>query len=772
MTISAAETNSISAGEKILFDRDVRPIFEQSCFRCHGPEKPKSDFRLDLRAEALQGGDDNTNDIVPGHSGQSCLIRYVSGADEDIQMPPPDRGHPLTPAQVATLRDWIDQGANWGTNSTPSLAFSIEPELGWIGVQGDKKKFRELEGVPGGFGGGAENFSMSEQISPDEKFTVAGHALLPENDFKLSLALDKNNVGFVHSGFEEWRKYFDDTGGFYPGFTPSSFSLNRDLHEDIGRAWIDFGLTLPNSPQLVFGYEYQFRQGAESTLAWGTVNQGGIAKNIFPDEEIVNEHTHIFKVDLTDDWNGWDIQDHARVEVYRLGESRNDVTAYSAGPTPDVIERADQSVHYTLGANTFRVEKQITDWWLASFGSLLSRYDGTSSFNQNAVDGTGAPTFGSYWNAQGITLRRDSKVVSVASSFLPMKGLSISAGAQGEWTGESGLGNVNLDFGDPAIPGSFFPFPGTVNANQNRTEFSENVDALFTRLPRTVLFADARLQQESVGQFDGADNTLEPFQERTDALNHLYDASAGFTSSPWTWIEFGGHYRRRDSSTGYNHLVDESPLGGDGYPAFIRHRDISMDEIAGEISLRPVFWFNARLTYDWDLTDFSSATDPVNDAFLGLISPGGEIFDGRTESHNFGLNVTFTPISRFYFSGSFTYGYSRTTTTSAASPEVAPYFGNTYTIGASAGWALNAKTDLNAAYNFSQATYGQNNTAGIPLGLDFTRHELLVSLTRQLTKRLTGALHYQFSQYAEPSGGNMNNFIAHSVFATLTYKWP
>ena len=119
LSLSAAETNSLPAGQ-ILFDRDVRPIFDQSCFRCHGPEKPKSDFRLDNRADALIGGNDNTNDVVSGHAGQSKLISYVAGLDTDIQMPPPDRGQPLTPTQVAVLRAWIDQGADWGTNSAPS----------------------------------------------------------------------------------------------------------------------------------------------------------------------------------------------------------------------------------------------------------------------------------------------------------------------------------------------------------------------------------------------------------------------------------------------------------------------------------------------------------------------------------------------------------------------------------------------------------------------------------------------------------------------------
>ena len=159
-SLPAAETNEISlpapAPEQIIFDRDVRPILESSCFRCHGPEKPRSHFRLDVRSEALKGGDNDTNDVVPGRSDGSKMISYVSGADKDRRMPPPDRGQPLTATQIGVLRAWIDQGADWGTNSAPALAFSFEPELRWIDVQGDNKKFRELEGVPEGSGGGAE----------------------------------------------------------------------------------------------------------------------------------------------------------------------------------------------------------------------------------------------------------------------------------------------------------------------------------------------------------------------------------------------------------------------------------------------------------------------------------------------------------------------------------------------------------------------------------------------------------------------------------------
>lgn len=765
--LAAAETN-VNSGA-ILFDRDVRPIFEQSCFRCHGPEKPKSDFRLTDRAAALNGGNDNTNDIVPGHSDQSKLIAYVAGLDPEITMPPAGKGNPLTAGQIEILRRWIDQGAIWSTNpEPPALAFSVEPALRWIDVHGGTRKFRELEGVHEGAGGGVDHFSFSEQLATGKTLTMEGHAIRPENDFKFTLALDRKDFGFMHSGFEEWRRYYDDTGGYYPGFTPSSYSLDSDLHLDIGRAWIDFGLTLPDKPQVVVGYEYQFRQGAKSTLAWGTVSQNGLFKNIYPDAENIGEHTHVIKFDVHHDWRGWEIENRARVEIYHLGEQRNDAGLYTTGPGPDQISRVDQSVHSVQGANTFRVEKQIQDWWRLSAGGLYSQFDGTSFLNQSTLDASGMPTFGTSWHTEGITLRRDARVLSVSSLFLPVKDLSLAAAVQGELSHQEGFGNVDLDFGDPSLPG-YAPFPGKVNSNQDRTRTSENLNVQYTRLPRTILFAGSDWRQESVGQFEDANNgTTDAFKEQTDALNHFYDVRAGFTSSPWSWTEFGGQVRRRDSSTGYNHNIDDSFFGGEGYPAFINHRDLTTDALEARLVLRPVFWLNARLTYQHVASDYSTTTDPVS----GSISPGGTIQAGQTTSDDFGLNLTFTPGRRFYFSSSFTYGFSSTTTADNHDPAVVLYSGNTITIGSSAGYALNAKTDLKVTYAFSEAGYGQNNTAGVPLGLDFTRNNLLVGLTRKFSDRLSGALRYGFFQYSEPSGGHLNDYTAHGVFASLSYRWP
>lgn len=95
----------------VTFDADIKPIFEKSCVKCHGPEKQKAKLRLDSLAAAKKGGEDG--DVLSvGKSEKSRLVHSVARIlDEDENMPPEDKGQPLTKDQVGLIRAWIDQGA-------------------------------------------------------------------------------------------------------------------------------------------------------------------------------------------------------------------------------------------------------------------------------------------------------------------------------------------------------------------------------------------------------------------------------------------------------------------------------------------------------------------------------------------------------------------------------------------------------------------------------------------------------------------------------------
>jgi len=99
------------ATSPVDFARDIRPLFEKHCVKCHGPEKQKGGWRADLRDSALKGGDNYAPNIIPGKSAESSLIHFVAGLEKDMLMP--QKGDRLSAEQIGLLRAWIDQGAPW-----------------------------------------------------------------------------------------------------------------------------------------------------------------------------------------------------------------------------------------------------------------------------------------------------------------------------------------------------------------------------------------------------------------------------------------------------------------------------------------------------------------------------------------------------------------------------------------------------------------------------------------------------------------------------------
>ncbi len=92
---------------------------------CHTGDKKKGGFSMNDRAALLEGGE-NGKVVVPGQAGASKLLEVVQSADPDTQMPP--KGPRLDAKQIATLRQWIDEGAAW----EPGFAFqkpAYEPPL-------------------------------------------------------------------------------------------------------------------------------------------------------------------------------------------------------------------------------------------------------------------------------------------------------------------------------------------------------------------------------------------------------------------------------------------------------------------------------------------------------------------------------------------------------------------------------------------------------------------------------------------------------------------
>ncbi len=100
--------------EKPQYNRDVRPILADACFRCHGFDKNKreGDRRLDTREGAL-AENEGKKAIVPGKSDESEMVKRFLTSDKDDIMPPPEESRQLTSREKDILKRWIEQGAEY-----------------------------------------------------------------------------------------------------------------------------------------------------------------------------------------------------------------------------------------------------------------------------------------------------------------------------------------------------------------------------------------------------------------------------------------------------------------------------------------------------------------------------------------------------------------------------------------------------------------------------------------------------------------------------------
>ena len=114
---------AVEIGDRIAFDRQVRPILSDHCFACHGPD-PKTlqgGLRLDLSDGPFKPAESGAVAIVAGDLASSELVRRIRSEDADLVMPPPEHGKPLTAEQKAILEKWIGEGATWSSH------WSFEP---------------------------------------------------------------------------------------------------------------------------------------------------------------------------------------------------------------------------------------------------------------------------------------------------------------------------------------------------------------------------------------------------------------------------------------------------------------------------------------------------------------------------------------------------------------------------------------------------------------------------------------------------------------------
>jgi hypothetical protein len=128
LVIAAAALPAAATAAGPDFNRDIRPILSNRCFKCHGPDEANQEagLRLDHREAAIQELDSGERAIVPGHADASELVARIMSDDPDLVMPPPHTKVSLSADEKRMLAAWVEAGAEYA----PHWAFlpPVKPE--------------------------------------------------------------------------------------------------------------------------------------------------------------------------------------------------------------------------------------------------------------------------------------------------------------------------------------------------------------------------------------------------------------------------------------------------------------------------------------------------------------------------------------------------------------------------------------------------------------------------------------------------------------------
>jgi len=120
LSLLALSFATVASAQEVDYLRDVKPIFAKHCVTCHGPNKQRSELRLDTAAHALRGGNHGPA-LIAGNAAKSRLIQAITASPGVVAMPPGERPR-LSANEIAVLSRWVDQGGKAPANEVAEKA--------------------------------------------------------------------------------------------------------------------------------------------------------------------------------------------------------------------------------------------------------------------------------------------------------------------------------------------------------------------------------------------------------------------------------------------------------------------------------------------------------------------------------------------------------------------------------------------------------------------------------------------------------------------------
>lgn len=659
---------------------------------------------------------------------------------------------------------------------------SITPEpVQYAFVEGDRHKFRELNWTEEGYDGGFEHFQLEETYTPEDlKASVEGRALIKNNDYEVNALLEKEELGYVKLDYEEFSKYYDDSGGVYaPFYAFSPHSLGRELELQIGKLRVEAGLAVEDMPHLSIAYERHFKDGAKSRLTWTPVVIGSVTRGIGPSFQEVHEVVHVIELNEAHTLYGFEIKgqqafEWSSAELSRVEPSLTTTAAAANGK----IRTQDQEPQYHLFSTTESIERWYRDETVFT-GAAYHFLRMQNNELENIFETNAAGISTNFSNPKQVrNARADNEYNSHTWAgnvmFQPVPWMNVTTKVRTELADRSGNSSYPQDT-TPAAAGGATPDGIINNTELSRTEdrvarIGEGLAIRITGLPRTVIYNEFEFEQlrnwlsedrnSQAGQ--SAANANEIFGRETLALMSRGIWTIGAQVYPVSWLNWTSHFRLNRSNTDYDDKRETQPGTTAAKSAFMDAMNIFTQEFATRFTFRVKPWFKPGVRYQLQRRFYDTRVED-------FANVGTEM-----QTHTFTFDVTLQPLHNLLIVTGVSPQYAWVETPARYFGEAgAPRFqANVITWLFNLTYALNERVSLLGGLDYSHANnYVDFTSSGLPLGAAFNEINVNAGVDWKLSELVSILTEYAFLRYNPYGVVDNSSYNGHVVSLKTKLSW-
>jgi len=616
-------------------------------------------------------------------------------------------------------------------------------------ITGNKAKFEEDHWTSRNSSGGIGNMSISKQLNRQDSLEFEGRAIAGNNDYNADLILDREDVGSLKVTFNEFRKYYDNTGGFFSLDNFNQFypaRLDKDLHLDIGKFKIEGMLAKENSPEYKLSYERDSRNGSKSLLDWNYITST-INHKIYPSFLETDEVVNKFKFGVKKAALNSEVSAEQNYENTK--GANKDIYAESMALSTGAITGI-KTQYLNMDSNSYstvlRGSRDINSKVNVSCGMLYNRYTGGSTEYLDPDTAMPNPA----------AIKQDGITVFPTISFRPSKDFLMDAGSKVEFI----MKNANSTLNSPTTLIS-------ITSDTNQKILSQNLQLKYSGFKKSVLYAGADFDQQYISQFEESNcvtSASSNFSRKTDTLKTNRNVTVGWKWYPFSKANITAEYKNKDELTNNpNEFLTGAVVNG--YRGYIDSMRFITDTPILKLNYKPYRWIGYNLGYAYESTSYGIRTRDYDQNIMA-----------RYRSNSYSTDVTVTPSDFLYLVLFYQKKYAATKTSAQnLSPQGPPrYDANVDVLSLTCSYAPTAKTTIRSGYSMYR-TEDFNNfasaTTDLPLGLNNMSQNASFGVERKLTANSSLEVKYTFSQYNENSNAGINDYTAHALYTVFNTKF-